>query len=112
MLYLDEHYRLSSEKKIEGAIKIAANEYRYHPIRDYLDSLQWDGQERVRFALHHFLGADTSDYIYEALRLFMLGAVTRIYKPGAKFEVMLCLVGGQGCWTSSGRPFSTDRSGA
>lgn len=101
MLYLDEHYHLSSEKKIEGAIKIAANEYRYHPIRDYLDFLQWDGQERVRFALHHFLGADTSDYIYEALRLFMLGAVTRIYKPGTKFEVMLCLVGGQGAGKST-----------
>lgn len=101
MVYMDKNYHISSEKKIEGAIKMAANEYRYHPIRDYLNSLQWDRQERVRFALHHFLGADTSDYIYEALRLFMLGAATRIFKPGTKFETMLCLVGGQGAGKST-----------
>ena len=62
VLYLEEHYGLTSEKRIEGAIKVAANEYRYHPIRDYLNSLSWDGTERVRFALHRFLGAEISDY--------------------------------------------------
>lgn len=101
VLYLEEHYGLTSEKRIEGAIKVAANEYRYHPIRDYLNSLSWDGTERVRFALHRFLGAEISDYNYEVLLLFMLGAITRVFKPGTKFEVMLCLVGGQGAGKST-----------
>ena len=65
VLYLEEHYGLTSEKRIEGAIKVAANEYRYHPVRDYLNSLHWDGTERVRYALRHFLGAEVSDYNYE-----------------------------------------------
>ena len=72
VLYLEEHYGLTSEKRIEGAIKVAANEYRYHPIRDYLNSLSWDGTERVRFALHRFLGAEISDYNYEVLLLLSL----------------------------------------
>ena len=101
VLYLEEHYGLTSEKRIEGAIKVAANEYRYHPIRDYLNSLSWDGTERVRFALHRFLGAEVNDYNYEVLLLFMLGAITRVFKPGTKFEVMLCLVGGQGAGKST-----------
>lgn len=101
LLYLERNYGLYSEKKIDGAIKVAANEYRHHPIRDYLNALQWDGQERVRFALHHFLGAEVNDYNYEALRLFMLGAVSRVFKPGTKFEVMFCLVGGQGAGKST-----------
>ncbi len=39
-----------------------------------LNSLQWDGTERIRYALHHFLGADTDEYTYEALKLFLLGS--------------------------------------
>ena len=52
-----EKYGISSEKKIESAIRIVANENRYHPIRDYLNSLKWDGTERIAHVLHHFLGA-------------------------------------------------------
>ena len=56
----------------------------------------WDGTERIRFCLRHFLGADADDYTYEALKLFLLGAISRAFQPGCKFEIMLCLVGGQG----------------
>ena len=101
LLYLEETYGLTSEKKIETAIGIVANENKYHPIRDFLNSLAWDGTERIRFCLRHFLGADVDDYTYEALKLFMLGAITRAFKPGSKFEIMLCLVGGQGAGKST-----------
>ncbi len=101
ILYLDKNYGLSSEKKITGAVLVAANEYRYHPIIDYLNGLKWDGKERIRYALHHFLGAEISDENEEMLRLFMLGAVSRIFDPGIKFEYMLCLVGDQGIGKST-----------
>ena len=101
LLYLEETYGLTSEKKIAAAIGIAANENGYHPIRDYLNGLSWDGTERIRTCLHHFLGADSDQYTYEALRLFLLGAIHRAFHPGCKFEVMLCLVGGQGAGKST-----------
>ena len=101
LLYLEETYGLTSEKKIAAAIGIVANENGYHPIRDYLNGLSWDGTERIRTCLHHFLGADSDQYTYEALRLFLLGAIHRAFHPGCKFEVMLCLVGGQGAGKSS-----------
>ena len=101
LLYLEETYGLTNEKKIDNAIGIVANENKYHPIRDYLSTLVWDGTERIRFCLRHFLGADADDYTYEALKLFLLGAISRAFQPGCKFEIMLCLVGGQGAGKST-----------
>ena len=101
LLYFEENYGLTVEKKIQDAVMVIANENRYHPVCDFLNSLQWDGTERIRYCLHHFLGSDTDDYTYEAMKLFLLGAISRAFKPGCKFETMLCLVGGQGAGKSS-----------
>ncbi|MBR1534465.1 MAG: virulence-associated protein E [Ruminococcus sp.] len=101
LLYLEENYGLTNENKALKAIDIVANENCYHPIRDYIDQLQWDGKERIRYALHRFLGSEESEYNYQALKLFMLGAIHRAFHPGCKFETMLCLVGGQGAGKST-----------
>lgn len=101
MLYLEKNYGIANQKKIEGMIKLIANENRFHPVCDYLNSLEWDGTERIRYALKHFLGAEVNDFNYEALRLFMLGAITRVFFPGTKFDFMFCLVGGQGAGKST-----------
>ena len=84
------------EKKLQDAVMVVANENRYHPVRDFLNSLVWDGEDRIRHCLHRFLGADEDDYTEAALRLFLLGAISRVFEPGCKFELMLCLVGGRG----------------
>ena len=101
LLYFEENYGLTIEKKIQDAVMVIANENRYHPVRDFLNALQWDGTERIRYCLHRFLGADADDYTCEAMRLFLLGAISRAFRPGCKFEIMLCLVGGQGAGKSS-----------
>lgn len=93
LMRLEKTYGLSSEKKIDRAITIVASRNRYHPIRDILNSLKWDGTERVKHALWHFFGVEPSEMSYEALKIFMLGAVCRVFNPGCKFEVMFCLVG-------------------
>jgi predicted P-loop ATPase len=101
MLYLEDKYALTSEKKIQKAISIVADCNKYHPIRDYLNSLEWDGTERIRCACPIFSEQRKASITYECLRLFMLGAISRVFKPGSKFEVMLCLVGGQGAGKST-----------
>ena len=69
LLYLEETYGLTNEKKIDNAIGIVANENKYHPIRDYLNTLVWDGTERIRFCLRHFLGADADDYTLSLIHI-------------------------------------------
>ena len=99
--YLEVHYGLKDDRKIERAIKTVSFDNPYHPIKQYWESLVWDGTERVRHALHHFLGADDSELNYQALKIFMLGAISRVYDPGHKFDYMICLVGGQGAGKST-----------
>ena len=50
-LYLEDTYGLTSEKKIADAADLAADANSYHPIRDYLNGLVWDGKERIRYCL-------------------------------------------------------------
>lgn len=100
-LHFEENYGLTSTKKIEDALSIVANENCYHPIRDRLNSLEWDGHPRIRDCLHHFLGADADDYVEAMLTHFLLGAIRRVFIPGCKYEEMLCLVGGQGIGKST-----------
>jgi len=73
MLYLEEHYSLTTEKKIKSAINVVAMENKYHPIREKLGSLVWDGKECIKDVLHHFLGADQNNYVYEAMKVLLLG---------------------------------------
>ena len=101
LLYFEQNYGLISENKLMAALSIVANENCYHPIRDVLNSLMWDGMPRIRSCLHHFLGADESDYVEEMLKLFLLGAIRRVFHPGSKYEELLCLVGGQGAGKST-----------
>lgn len=101
LLYMEEKYSLTVETKIEKAISIVADKNQYHPVRAYLNRLEWDGTERIRYVLHHFLGSDINEYTYESMRLFLLGAITRAFKPGCKFDTMLCLTGGQGAGKST-----------
>ena len=61
--------------------------------------------ERIPHVLHHFLGAAEDEYTCEAMKIFLLGAIKRVFQPGCKFETMLCLVGGQGC----GSPVATSK---
>ena len=101
MLYLEKRYGLNNENRIRRALTVVAHQNQYHPIREYLNRLEWDGTERIPYVLHHFLGAEICAYGTEVMRLFLLGAIHRVFRPGCKFELMLCLVGGQGAGKST-----------
>ena len=95
-LILEDYGLVNADGLIDSAIRLVADENRYHPVREYLESLEWDGVPRIDDALRHFLGVERTPLSEEAIRVFMYGALERIYHPGCKFELVLCLVGGQG----------------
>ena len=57
-LILEDYGLVNADGLIDSAIRLVADENRYHPVREYLESLEWDGVPRIDDALRHFLGVE------------------------------------------------------
>ena len=68
----------------------------FHPVREYLDALAWDGTSRLNDWLIRCCGAADNDYVRAVGRIVLLAAVRRVRRPGVKFDEMLVLEGAQG----------------
>jgi predicted P-loop ATPase len=100
---------------VHQAVDQRARECSFHPVRDWLDGLEWDGTKRLNGWLQTYLGATgPQDYLAAIGRMFLISMVARIYKPGCKVDYMLVLEGEQGveksrgCQVLSGGWFSDD----
>lgn len=99
--YMEKTYGLRNYNAISKALSIAASKNHFNPIKDYLEALEWDGVSRMADLLPKYLGAERCDYTTEVMTLMMQAAIHRIYNPGCKYEIMVCLVGGQGAGKST-----------
>jgi predicted P-loop ATPase len=72
-------------------IFVVADRNHYHPVRDYLEALKWDGVPRLATWLSTYAGAEKTDLNSHFGRVFLLGAVKRILSPGCKFDYALVL---------------------
>jgi predicted P-loop ATPase len=72
-------------------IRTFARENTFHPVRAYLDSLQWDYLPRIDTWLQVYGNADDTPFIRQVGALTLMAAVKRIYEPGCKFDEMLVL---------------------
>ena len=85
-----------SDKKLRNVITEAALDNSYHPVKQYLESIVWDGVPRVETMFTTFLSAKDCELYRVYAKLFMIAAIKRVYKPGCKFDNMLVLQGEQG----------------
>jgi predicted P-loop ATPase len=83
------------------AIDVRASERAFHPIRNYLDGLQWDGTARMGNLFAGYFGAAPSPYVEGVSRMFPIGMVARIYQPGCKADHMPVIEGPQGVLKST-----------
>lgn len=81
---------------LKDCIEDAARKKPYHPVREYLQSGQWDCKPRAETMFIDWLGVEDSPYTRAATRMFMLAAVARVMEPGTKFDYMPVLEGAQG----------------
>ena len=101
-LYFEHCYDIWSPTKFKDALlAVTSAERLYHPVRDYLESLVWDGVPRLDTLLIDYLGADDTPYVRAATRKTLTAGVARIYEPGVKFDSILVLNGPQGIGKST-----------
>ena len=94
--YIEKVYAIEGRQKIFDALSIVAEDASYHPVKDYLDGLIWDGVPRIEMLLINYFGADDNIYTRTVTRKALVAAVKRIYHPGCKFDYMLTVSGDQG----------------
>jgi predicted P-loop ATPase len=78
------------------AVDVRAHERSFHPVRDYLDALQWDGTGRMANLFSGYFGAEPGPYVEAISRMFLIAMVARIYRPGCKADHMPVIEGPQG----------------
>lgn len=90
-----ERMIVRAAENLSASIGWAASEQRWHPVREYLDGLRWDGTARLEHWLSDFLGLRGGQYAALSGRLFLIGMVARIYQPGCIMRHMPILEGTQ-----------------
>jgi predicted P-loop ATPase len=89
--YTQTRWKFRSENDLRNALEMVFHDNEFHPVRDYLNSLTWDGVERLDTVFIRHLGAEDNAYVRQATRKWMCGAVARVMRPGCKFDQALVL---------------------
>lgn len=100
--YVDAHYGTFSARNYDIAVTKVADDRAYHPIREFIESLpEWDKIPRVDTLLVDYLGAADTAYVRAVTRKTLCAAISRVLRPGCKFDSMLVLNGPQGVGKST-----------
>lgn len=99
--YIETVYKIVGNTKVEDAMALQFEKNSFNPVEDYLSGLMWDGKPRVDTLLIDYFGAEDTVYTREAIRKTMVAAVSRIFHPGIKYDLVLTLVGAQGTGKST-----------
>ena len=99
--YIESIYGIVASSKIDDTLALEFEKHSFHPIREYITSIKWDGVKRIDTLLIDYFGTDDNIYTRAAIRKTLVGAVARVFNPGVKFDLVLTLIGGQGTGKST-----------
>lgn len=122
--WLRRRYTLNVKlEAVKSALVVVADAHKFNPVKDWLESLKWDGKPRIGSStielapatatlpavhwegskswLASYFGADDSAYARAVGQWFLVSAVARVMRPGCKVDTMPILEGAQGARKST-----------
>lgn len=100
--WLERNWKLSAGLNIiPNAVLTTSHGNRFHPVRDHLETLRWDGISRLSVWLTDYLGVRPTEISSAVGEWFMISAVARIYRPGCQVDHVPILEGDQGARKST-----------
>lgn len=98
---IEKNYNIKDKSTYRDALLLCKDTISYHPIKEKIESIEWDGKSRIDKFLVNIMGCDDDIYSREVARMIFYGGISRIYNPGCKFDYMVILVGEQGTCKST-----------
>ena len=96
-----KHNILFSKQNEQDAMVNIGKEQSINPVKDWIETEQWDGTPRAERYFIDYLGAEDNEYTRAVTRKWLAGAVKRVYQPGCEFELVPILEGKQGLGKST-----------
>ncbi|KAB2919964.1 MAG: hypothetical protein F9K29_03655 [Hyphomicrobiaceae bacterium] len=92
---------IATTAAVEAGLRHVGAQNKFHPVREYLGGLKWDGTPRLEKLLPHYVGAENSPLNRAFGKAWMISAVRRIKQPGCKVDAVLTLQSPQGTGKST-----------
>lgn len=97
-----QHQRIHISPDIVGqAVEVVARDRSFHPVLEYLDRLEHDGEPRLDMLFPRYFGADDTPYSRAVGARFLIGGVARVSEPGCKADCCPIIEGKQGLLKST-----------
>lgn len=91
--YIEQKYHIHNREKLDDALRILFAEREYHPIKQIIEAVEWDGVSRIQELFVKWLKCENTPYIREVTRLVFAGGIHRLYNAGCKFDDVAVLIG-------------------
>ena len=99
--YISSTYNIETGNNIDNALARLTFCRSVDPLQEYFKGLTWDGESRVEGLLTKYLGCEDSEYTRAVMRTTLISGVKRVFEPGCKIDMVLVLIGKQGCGKST-----------
>lgn len=101
VMWLESRYMTPKASNIAAVIQTVAEHASFDRLREYLEGIEWDGEQRIHNWMTAALGVDDTEYSRAVGKRWLISSVARGLQPGCKVDTMPILEGPQGARKSS-----------